>query len=140
MKVPAALTLLLSALAPYCESVQRGSSEQTQQSAEKSFLLSVWDGIEGDLTRLETLAETGAVTLRPTVMSALQLGAKPEPKVKSMNLGKLMKGAMGASMKGAMDAAMLMPALEMLKAQYDDGKDRITKLNAREQKLKKQYE
>jgi hypothetical protein len=28
----------------------------------------------------------------------------------------------------------------MLKAMYEDGKDRITKLNAREQKLKKQFE
>lgn len=124
--------------------------------------MSEWDALERDLLRLEHLAQ-GKNT---EAVSSLQLGAQPASKeavahtaanatgsqvhadkakgAGSIDLGKLMKSVMSATHKSSandpMKAAALVPALDMLKAMYADGKERIVQLNAREQKYKKQFE
>lgn len=181
MKATALISLLYLGFVPCYQSLKHAVSQsdsdsafaaedfnllEQEVSADQRFWMSEWEALEGDLLRLEHLAQS---TDYVSEMSVLQVTAKPQIKemdmhaaanatdrqlhaqkakkgngATSIDLGKLMKSVMSATSKSSannpMKAVALVPALDMLKAMYADGKDRITKLNERETKYKKQFE
>eukprot|EP00929_Paragymnodinium_shiwhaense_P004701 TRINITY_DN10580_c0_g1_i1.p1 TRINITY_DN10580_c0_g1~~TRINITY_DN10580_c0_g1_i1.p1 ORF type:complete len:278 (+),score=109.85 TRINITY_DN10580_c0_g1_i1:79-912(+) len=142
---PAMLALLLLAAASPCEALLRasGSSHSTRQLAtqeavlsgsaelnlleaeEARFWASEWSSLEDELKQLAALANgTSNATAAPAAAKAEHVKSVIP---KNLNLNPK-------------SVADLMPALAMLKGLYEDGKDRIVKLNEREKEMAKKYE
>jgi len=85
---------------------------------ERRFWASEWSGLEADIKRLHDVAAPAPAKKehRKSPLAGLKLNLEPKT------------------------PADLLPALAMLKGLYEDGKERIGKLNVREKDLKAQYE
>jgi len=135
MKAPSQCRMLLTlfglaAIVAPCEAVIRLKSTGKSKMAaavqelervvveDARFWTSEWAAIEDELLKLSSVA-SAQNTEAPTGNSTRAL-------LKSINLNPK-------------SVADLVPALAMLKGLYEDGKERITKLNAREQDSKEKF-
>jgi len=94
------------------------------ETSERRFWAAEWASLESEIQTLRLLADPKNATTK-----------KEEHHVKKSPLADLKN--INLEPKSTADLA---PALVLLKGLYEDGKERIGKLNAREQKLKEQFE
>eukprot|EP00929_Paragymnodinium_shiwhaense_P093122 TRINITY_DN531_c0_g1_i1.p1 TRINITY_DN531_c0_g1~~TRINITY_DN531_c0_g1_i1.p1 ORF type:complete len:290 (-),score=95.04 TRINITY_DN531_c0_g1_i1:146-1015(-) len=102
-------------------------AEASRMEAEDArFFSSEWSSLEDELHRLAAIAQPANAST-PAVNASAPGGHRKPVIPKHMNLNPK-------------SVADLIPQLAMLKGLYDDGKERIAKLNEREKDNKKKYE
>jgi hypothetical protein len=113
--------------------LQSAAAWTTAEQDDRSFLVKSWKMLDGEL---HSLLET----FQPAIKGAgfLQVTVAPVNHTEDKEFAKKLHSVM-ASTKGLAGKAMLMPALELLKGQYEDQKSRISEFNVREQKSKDRY-
>jgi len=117
------------------------------EAADTQFWASEWEGMESELLQLQaaavgqvankTAAQQAAAVERPANKSSI---AGVQPVAKATKHPKHFNPLAGIKLNlEPKTPADLAPALAMLTGLYEDGKERIAKLNAREQDFKQKY-
>lgn len=103
------------------------------EAEEATFWASEWTSMEADLRQLASLANASV----SNATSAAPAAEKPAPEAKAEHVKSVVPKNLKLNPKSVADLA---PALAMLNGLYEEGKERIVKLNEREKEMQKKFD
>lgn len=106
------------------------------EAEEASFWTSEWSSMEAELKQLSALANT-SMNATTAAAPSEKTAAAVAPKAKEEHVKSVIPKDLKLNPKSVADLA---PALAMLNGLYEEGKDRIVKLNEREKEMQKKFD